>query len=128
MLDKLFNPKSVAIIGASTKELSIGNVITKNLLHYDYKGPIYPINPKADEVRGIKAYKTIFDVPTDIDLVHISIPSKFVPQAVDDCGKKGVKFIIINSAGFKEVGAEGEALEKEVVSIAKKYDHPVLFV
>ena len=121
MLDKLFNPKSVAIIGASTKELSIGNVITKNLLHYDYKGPIYPINPKADEVRGIKAYKTIFDVPADIDLVHISIPSKFVPQAVDDCGKKGVKFIIINSAGFKEVGAEGEALEKEVVSIAKKY-------
>ena len=121
MLDKLFNPKSVAIIGASTKELSIGNVITKNLLHYDYKGPIYPINPKADEVRGIKAYKTIFDVPADIDLVHISIPSKFVPKAVDDCGKKGVKFIIINSAGFKEVGAEGEALEKEVVSIAKKY-------
>lgn len=121
MLDKLFNPKSVAIIGASTKELSIGNVITKNLLHYDYKGPIYPINPKADEVRGVKAYKTIFDVPTDIDLVHISIPSKFVPQAVDDCGKKGVKFIIINSAGFKEVGAEGEALEKEVVSIAKSY-------
>jgi acetyltransferase len=121
MLDTLFNPKSVAIVGASTKELSIGNVITKNLLHYKYKGPIYPINPKADEVRGIKAYKTVFDVPGDIDLTHISIPSKFVPQAVEDCGKKGVKFIIINSAGFKEVGPEGEALEKEVVSIAKKY-------
>ena len=121
MLDTLFNPKSVAIIGASTKELSIGNVITKNLLHYEYKGPIYPINPKADEVRGIKAYKTIFDVPGDIDLAHISIPSKFVPQAVEDCGKKGVKFIIINSAGFKEVGPEGEALEKEVVERARKY-------
>ena len=121
MLDTLFNPKSVAIIGASTKELSIGNVITKNLLHYEYKGPIYPINPKADEVRGIKAYKTIFDVPGDVDLVHISIPSKFVPQAVEDCGKKGVKFIIINSAGFKEVGLEGEALEKEVVERARKY-------
>ncbi len=63
MFDKLFSPKSVAIIGASTKELSIGNVITKNLLRYDYKGSIYPINPKADEVRGIKAYKTISDVP-----------------------------------------------------------------
>jgi acetyltransferase len=121
MLDTLFNPKSVAIIGASTKELSIGNVITKNLLHYNYKGSIYPINPKADEVRGIKAYKTIFDVPSNVDLAHISIPSKFVPQAVEDCGKKGVKFIIINSAGFKEVGPEGEALEKEVVSIAGKY-------
>jgi len=121
MLDTLFNPKSVAIIGASTKELSIGNVITKNLLHYEYKGPIYPINPKADEVRGIKAYKTIFDVPGDVDLAHISIPSKFVPQAVEDCGKKGVKFVIINSAGFKEVGPEGEALEKEVVERARKY-------
>ena len=121
MLDKLFNPKSVAIIGASTKELSIGNVITKNLLHYKYKGPIYPINPSADEVRGVKAYKTISDVPGNVDLAHISIPSKFVPKAIEDCGKKGVKFIIINSAGFKEVGPEGEALEKEIVSIAKKY-------
>jgi len=121
MLHTLFNPKSVAIIGASTKELSIGNVITKNLLRYDYKGPIYPINPKADEVRGVKAYKTIFDVPDEVDLAHISIPSKFVPQAVEDCGKKGVKFIIINSAGFKEVGPEGEALEKEVVAIARNY-------
>jgi acetyltransferase len=121
MLDLLFNPKSVAIIGASTKELSIGNVITKNLLHYNYKGSIYPINPKADEVRGIKAYKTIFDVPGNVDLAHISIPAKFVPQSIEDCGKKGVKFVIINSAGFKEVGPEGEALEKEIVSIARKY-------
>jgi acetyltransferase len=121
MFDKLFSPESVAIIGASTKELSIGNVITKNLLHYKYKGSIYPINPKADEVRGVKAFKTISDVPGKIDLAHISIPSKFVPQAVEECGTKGVKFIIINSAGFKEVGTEGEALENEVVKIAKKY-------
>ncbi|MGB5847223.1 MAG: CoA-binding protein, partial [Ignavibacteriaceae bacterium] len=121
MLDTLFNPKSVAIIGASTKELSIGNVITKNLLRYDFKGSIYPINPKADEVRGVKAYKTIFDVPGNVDLAHVSIPAKFVSQAIEDCGKKGVKFVIINSAGFKEVGAEGEALEKEIVAIARKH-------
>lgn len=121
MLHTLFNPKSVAIIGASTKELSIGNVITKNLLRYDFKGSIYPINPKADEVRGVKAYKTIFDVPGNVDLAHVSIPAKFVSQAIEDCGKKGVKFVIINSAGFKEVGAEGEALEKEIVAIARKH-------
>lgn len=121
MLDKLFNPKSVAIIGASTKELSIGNVITKNLLKYEFKGPIYPINPKADEIRGIKAYPSILDVPGEVDLAHISIPSKFAPMAIDECGKKGVKFVIINSAGFKEIGDEGEALEKEVVAMAKKY-------
>ena len=121
MLDRLFSPKSVAIIGASTKELSIGNVITKNLLRYDFKGAIYPINPKADEVRGVKAYKTIFDISEDVDLAHMSIPAKFVAQAVEDCGKKGVKYVIINSAGFKEIGTEGEALEKEVVTIARKY-------
>jgi len=121
MFDTLFSPKSVAIIGASTKELSIGNVITKNLLHYKYKGSIYPINPKADEVRGVKAYKTIFDVPGNVDLAHVSIPARFVPQAIEDCGKKGVKFVIINSAGFKEVGADGEALEKEIVAIARKH-------
>ena len=69
-LDALFKPKSIAIIGASTKELSIGNVIIKNLLHYGYTGAIYPINPKEPEVRGLKAYPTVFDVPDDIDLAH----------------------------------------------------------
>ena len=121
MFDKLFKPKSVAIIGASQKALSIGNVITKNLLKYEYKGPIYPINPKADEILGVKAYPSILDVPGEIDLAHISIPAKFSPQAIDECGKKGVKFVIINSAGFREIGEEGEAIENEVVARAKSY-------
>ena len=120
MLHKLFNPNAVAVIGASQKALSIGNVITKNLLKYEYKGPIYPINPKADEILGLKAYPSILDVPGEVDVAHLSIPAKFAPMAVDECGKKGVKFIIINSAGFKEVGPEGAALEKEVVDRAKK--------
>lgn len=121
MLEKLFNPRSVAIIGASAKELSIGNVITKNLLHFKFHGPIYPINPNAGEIRGLKAYPTIFDVPGDIDLAHIVIPPPFVPQAIEECGKRGIKAIIVNTAGFKEMGAEGEALEKQIVENAKKY-------
>lgn len=121
MLHSLFHPKSVAIIGASTKDLSIGNVITKNLIYYNFQGPIYPINPKAPEVRGLKAYKSVLDCPGDVDLVHISIPSKFVPTAIDECGRKGVKNIVINSAGFKEIGPEGVALEKLSLEIAKKY-------
>ncbi len=121
MLDSLFNPKSVAIIGASTKDLSIGNRVIKNLVDFDFKGPVYPINPKADEVRGIKAYKSIMDCPDGIDVVHMVIPAKFVPQAVDDCGKKGVKNIIINSGGFSEIGPEGEAIEKDFLERAKKY-------
>jgi acetyltransferase len=121
MLDSLFRPKSVAIIGASTKDLSIGNRVIKNLVDFEFKGPIYPVNPKADEVRGIKAYKSIMDCPDGIDVVHMVIPAKFVPQAVEDCGKKGVKNIIINSGGFSEIGPAGEAIEKDFLAIAKKY-------
>lgn len=120
-LNALFNPKAVAIIGASTKELSIGNIIIKNLLHYNYRGPIYPINPKVDEVRGLKAYKSILDVPGEVDLAHIVIPPPFVPDEVENCGKKGVKAIIINTAGFKEMGSNGRALEDDFLARAKKY-------
>jgi acetyltransferase len=121
MLDSLFRPQKVAVIGASTKELSIGNRVIKNLIDFGFKGEIYPINPKADEVRGIKAYKSILDCPENIDVVHMVIPAKFVPQAVEDCGRKGVKNIIINSGGFSETGPEGEAIEKDFLARAKKY-------
>ncbi len=121
MLDALFRPKKVAVIGASSKELSIGNRVIKNLIDFGFKGTIYPINPKADEIRGIKAYKSITDCPDNIDVVHMVIPAKFVPQAVEDCGKKGVKHIIINSGGFSETGAEGEAIEKDFLARAAQY-------
>jgi acetyltransferase len=120
-LDSLFKPRAIAIIGASSKELSIGNVILKNLVHFGYTGKIYPINQKEPEVRGIKAYPTIFDVPGDIDLAHVIIPSKFVPQIIEDCGKRGIKSVIINSAGFSEMGEEGKALQKAFLANAKKY-------
>ncbi len=123
MLDALFRPKSVAVIGASSKELHIGNRVIKNLLDFGFKGSVYPINPKADEIRGVKAYKSILDVPEEngIDVVHMVIPAKFVPQAVVDCGKKGVKHIIINSGGFGEVGPKGEAIQKDFLEKAKEY-------
>ena len=126
MLDSLFRPKSAAVIGASTKEFSIGNRVIRNLIEFGFKGPIYPINPKADEVRGVKAYKSIMDAPDNIDVVHMVIPAKFVPQAVEDCGKKGVKNIIINSGGFSEIGPEGEAYEKDFMEKAKNYGIRVL--
>ncbi len=126
MLKPLFEPNAVAVIGASSKALSIGNRIVKNLVDFGFKGPIYPINPKADEIRGVKAYPSIFDVPGHIDLVHLVIVNKVVPQAVEDCGKKGVKAIIINSAGFKEIGEEGAAIEKDFLARAAKYGIRVL--
>ena len=121
MLDALFRPRSVAVIGASTKELSIGNRVIKNLIDFGFKGPIYPINPKADEVRGIPALKSIHDAPDNIDVVHMVIPAKFVPQAMEDCGKKGVKHVIINSGGFSETGDEGTAIEKAFLAKARQY-------
>ncbi len=120
-LDSLFKPKSIAIIGASQKELSIGNVIIKNLVHYGYTGAIYPINPKMSEIRGIKAYTSIFEVEGDIDLAHVIVPAPSVPQVIEDCGKKGIKAVIINSAGFSEMGDEGIALQKKFLAIAKEY-------
>ena len=126
MLESLFRPKKVAVIGASSKELSIGNRVIKNLIDFGFKGEIYPINPKADEIRSIKAFKSITDCPDNIDVVHMVIPAKFVPQAVEDCGRKGVKNIIINSGGFSETGAEGEAIEKDFLARAAKYGIRIL--
>ena len=121
-LKALFEPKSVALIGASTKEYSIGNIIIKNLIRYKYTGPIYPINTKGEDIHGIKAYTSINEVPGEVDLAHIVIPPPFVPQEVENCGIKGVKAIIINTAGFKEMGENGAALEADFLARAKKYN------
>jgi acyl-CoA synthetase (NDP forming) len=121
VLHSLFNPRAVAVIGASSKELHIGNRVIKNLLDFGFTGPIYPINPKADEIRGLKAYPSILDVPTDVDVVHIVIPAQFVPMAIDDCGKKGVKHVILNGGGFAEVGAEGAAIQEACLETARKH-------
>lgn len=121
MLDALFKPKSVAIIGASANPLSIGHIIIQNLVDHNYKGPIYPINPKSKVIKSFKTYPSIADVPDEIDLVNISIKNTLVPVVLEDCGKKGVKFAIVHTAGFKEVGEEGLKLEKQIVEIAHKY-------
>ena len=121
MLDALFKPKAVAVIGASNNPLSIGHIVMKNLLDHGFQGPIFPINPKSPYVLSFKAYKSVLDVPDEIDLVNISIKNTLVPLAIEECGKKGVKFAIVHTAGFKEVGQEGIELEEQIVEIAHKY-------
>jgi acetyl coenzyme A synthetase (ADP forming)-like protein len=120
MLDALFRPRAVAIVGASTKELSIGNVIIRNLQEYGYKGKIYPINPTAPDVRGIPAYKSLSEVPGEVDLAHIIIPAKFVPQTIEECGRKGIRAVVINSAGFSEMGEEGKKLQEAFLANARR--------
>ena len=111
-LDALFYPKSVAVIGASTKPNTCGNDILKNLLDTFKGGPVYPINPKAPEILGVKAYQSVKDVPGDVDLAVIVVPSKFVLQTTQECAEKGVKALVCISAGFQEVDAAGAELEK----------------
>ncbi len=122
MLDALFKPRSVAIIGASNNPLSIGHIVIQNLVDHNYKGPIYPINPKSNVIKSFKTYPSIADVPDEVDLVNISIKNSLVPTVLEDCGKKGVKFAIVHTAGFKEVGEEGLKLERQIVEIAHKYN------
>jgi acetate---CoA ligase (ADP-forming) len=121
MLDSLFRPRSVAVMGASNNKFSIGNRVVKNLLDYGFKGQIYPINPKESEILGLKAYPSILDVPKPVDIVCIAVKSTLVPQMVEDCGKQGVKFVIVHTAGFREMGGEGAKLEDTLLENARKY-------
>ena len=121
MLDALFRPRSVAIVGASNNPLSIGHIVMQNLLDHNFKGPIFPVNPKSAFIKSFKAYPSVSAIPDEVDLVNISIKNTLVPAIIEDCGQKGVKFAIVHTAGFKEVGEEGLALEKQIVEIAHKY-------
>ena len=117
MLDYIFNAKSVAVIGASRTPGKLGYEILKNIIDAGYKGKIYPINPKADEILGFKAYKSVLEVNEAIDLAIIVIPARFVPDTIRDCGKKGIKGAVIISGGFAEVG--NKELENDLLKAIK---------
>ncbi len=107
MLDALFRPESVAIIGASRTPGKVGYVLTKNMIDSGYEGAIYPINPNAGEVLGLRCYASVLDVPAEIELAVVAIPAAYVLQVAEECGRKGVKALVVISAGFKETGHEG---------------------
>ncbi len=121
-----FNPKSIAIIGASPTKGKVGNTVLNNIINSGYKGKIYPINPRADQACDLPCYKNVLDVPEDIDIAIFVIPGKFVNVAAEECGKKGLKGLIIISAGFKEIGGEGVKREEELIEIGKKYNMRIL--
>jgi acetyltransferase len=118
----IFNPKSIAVIGASRKKGKIGRELLHNLIDYEYQGKIFPVNPYAEEVHSIPAYPSILDVPDEVDLAVVIVPAERVLDVVKNCGKKGVKGIIMITAGFKETGPKGAKLEEELHKILKKYD------
>lgn len=124
VLTGLLRPKSIAVVGASATPGKIGHTVIKNLIESGYEGGIYPINPTADEILGLKVYQSVLDVPGDIEAAAITVPAKFVMDVVKECGEKGVKGLIVITSGFSEVG-ETE-LEEELVRVANSYGMRVL--
>ncbi|NVM57695.1 MAG: acetate--CoA ligase family protein [Desulfobacterales bacterium] len=119
MLEHLFDPSSVAVVGASQKPGKIGHDILNNLLQYGYGGAVYPINPRAQEILGCKAYPDLESVPSKIDLAVVAVPPAAVMSVVEQCGKKKVDSVVIITAGFKEIGPDGARLEEELAMRAR---------
>jgi len=116
---KILSPKSVAVVGASRRQGSVGEAIFKNILHADYQGVIYPVNPKADFIGGVKCYLSLSDLPGPVDLAVLIVPATSVPKVLEECGSLHIPGVIVVSAGFKEVGGAGIELEEQVKNIAE---------
>jgi acetyl coenzyme A synthetase (ADP forming)-like protein len=119
-MNRIMQPKSLAVIGASAEDGKIGNSVMKNLINGGYKGQIYPIHPKATEILGYKAYKSVKDVPDEIDTAVFAIPAKLVAAALTECGEKKIAGAVLIPSGFAETGEH--AMQEELVSIGRKYN------
>ena len=120
-LTTLFTPESIALYGASDRIDSVGGVVFKNLLSSGYKGRIYAINPRRDEVQGEKAFSSLDDIEATVDLAVVATPAPSIPDIVEACGERGVKMMLILSAGFRETGPQGRRLEDRVTQLVKRY-------
>jgi len=121
-LDAIFAPESIAVIGASTQKGKVGHDIFANILFGGFKGTLYPVNPKAKSIESVKCYTDVSQIPDPIDLGMIILPPELSVQAVKGCIEKGVKGIVIVSAGFKEVGGRGLEIENEIAKMCKEAD------
>ncbi|MBT5503322.1 acetate--CoA ligase family protein [Candidatus Falkowbacteria bacterium] len=126
MLNSFFSPKSIAIIGASGEKQKLGYTILKNVIDYKFKGKIYPINLKSKAILGLKAFKSVKEIPGKVDLAVFVIPAPFVNSVLIECGEKGIHNAIIITAGFKEVGKQGQKMEEQLIATAKKYKINIL--
>jgi acetyltransferase len=120
MFQKFFSPNSVAIVGASTHQGKIGHILVKNLLEYKYRGKIFPINPKAEEICGLKVYPSLKDISEDIDLAIVAVKPVDVLETIKVCGERKIGATIVISAGFKEIGPKGIQLEEKLKELAKE--------
>jgi len=120
-LDGLFRPRSVAVIGASRKKGHLGRELFHNVLAYEFQGKAFPVNPQTEVVHSIKCYRSIADVEDEVDLAIVVVPRDHVLAVVEDCGKKGVKGVVVISAGFREVGDAGRERERALVACVRRH-------
>lgn len=120
-LTPLFDPRSIAIIGASETEKSVGNFIIRNMLDAGFKGKLFAVNPKHDQIYGIPSYPSVEDIPQRLDLVVISTAAQTVPGIIDACGRAGVRYVVVISAGFAESSPRGAALERAALEAARRH-------
>jgi acetyl coenzyme A synthetase (ADP forming)-like protein len=120
-LDPILKPRSVAVIGASRRPDTIGHEILANIVKYGFTGAVYPVNPNAPSIHSIKAYPSVGDIPDAVDLAVIVVPKEHVLAVAESCGKKGVRGLVVISAGFKEVGETGATAERQLVEIVRRY-------
>ena len=119
-LDRLFTPSSIAVIGASSYDLRGGGLLLKGLIKNKFKGKLYPVNPNQSEIMGLRSYPSILDIPGEVDLAVVAVSARNVPQVIAQCSQKGVKFAIVHSVGFSELGTQGKELEEEMLRAARQ--------
>jgi acetate---CoA ligase (ADP-forming) len=120
-LDPIFKPRSIAVIGASRTPGTIGHQVLANLIEFGFTGAVYPVNSHADAIHSVKAYPSIRDVPDPVDLAVIALPKEHVLKVARECGEAGVRGMVVITAGFKEIGGEGIARERELLAIVGQY-------
>jgi len=120
-LEAVFKPRSIAVIGASRKKSSIGNRLFHELLHQEFTGVVYPVNPNAEVIAAVRAYPSVLEIPGGVDLAIIITPAETVPRLMEECGQKGVRGVVVISAGFGESGSEGMERQEEILETARRY-------
>ncbi|HNU73753.1 MAG TPA: GNAT family N-acetyltransferase [Deltaproteobacteria bacterium] len=119
-LKDFFYPGSIAVLGATDSEGKLGYNVFRNLIHHGFQGKLYPINPKKDAIMGVKAYRSILDVDGPVDVAIIIVPAEAVPQAIEDCCAKGIKYVIVETAGFAEIGEAGKRVQARIKDIIRE--------
>ena len=119
-LNRFFNPNAVAVVGASSKPGKVGHAILRNLASSGFQGPIYPVNPHADEILGLKCHRSVVEIEGPVDLAVVVVPAPAVVPVMEECGEKGIGGAVVISAGFKEAGPEGLAREHDLGEVARK--------